>query len=95
MQYKSYTGVTNRTQVKNLDFDNSDSENIFRYPHMAKKEGQFHSENYLLEMLFSHVKMHLESASQELKFAMAEALSKTYTLDCSCKCPYMFPHSYA
>ena len=41
---------------------------------MAKEEGQFHSENYLLEMLLCQVKMHLASASQELKFAMAKAL---------------------
>ena len=74
MQNECYTSVTNRTQVKNLDFDNRVSENIFPHPYMAKEEGQFHSENYLLEMLLCQVKMHLASASQELKFAMAKAL---------------------
>ena len=58
-------------------------------------EEQFHSKNQLLEMLLSHAKMHLKSAPQKLNFLMAKAISKSYTLDCSCKCPCTFPHSYA
>ena len=38
--------------------------------------------------------MHLKSAPQKLNFVMAKAISKTYPLDCSYKCPCMFPHSY-
>ena len=56
---------------------------------------QFFSKNYFLEMPRSHVKMHLKSAPQKLNFAMVKAASKSYTLDCSCKCPYTFPHTYA
>ena len=33
-------------------------------------EEQFHSKNYLLEMLRPHVKMHLKSASEKLNFVM-------------------------
>ena len=58
-------------------------------------EEQFHFKNYLLEMPHSHVKKLLESAPQKLNFVMAKAISKRYTLDCSCKCPCTFPHSYA
>ena len=58
-------------------------------------EEQFHSKNYLLEMSRSHVKMRLKSAPQKLNFVMAKAISKCYSLDCSCKCPCTFPHSYA
>ena len=54
---------------------------------------QFHSRNYLLESSRSHAKMGLKSPPEKLNFAMAKALSKRYTLDCSCKCPYTFPHS--
>ena len=60
-----------------------------------QRDEQFHSNNYLLEMPRSHAKMRLKSAPQKLNFAMAKAISKSYTLDCSCKCPCTFPHSYA
>ena len=58
-------------------------------------EEQFHSKNYLLEFLRFHAKMHLKSAPQKLNFLMVKAISKRCILDCSCKCPFMFPHSYA
>ena len=59
-------------------------------------EEQFHSKNYLSEMLRSHAKMRLKSAKvQKLNFLMGKAISKSYTLDCSCKCPCTFSHSYA
>ena len=35
-----------------------------------QEEEQFHSKNYLLEMLRSHAKMHLKSAPQKLNFVM-------------------------
>ena len=31
----------------------------------------------------------------KLNSVMAKALSKGYTLDCSCKCPCTFPRSYS
>ena len=55
---------------------------------------QFHSNNYLLEMPRSHAEMRLKSAPQKLNFVMAKVILKRYTLDCSCKCPFMLPHSY-
>ena len=60
-----------------------------------QEEEQFYSENYLLEMPHSHAKMRLKSAPQKLNFLMAKAISKSYTLNCSSKCPCLFPHSYA
>ena len=48
---------------------------------------EFRSTNYLLEMLCSHAKMYLKIAPQKLNFVMAKTISKTYTLDYSCKCP--------
>ena len=90
------------TQVKNFDFDNNMSENIFSHPcisYIANKrlqgEEQFHFKNYLLEIPRSHTKMRLKSAPQKLNFVMANAASKSYALDCSCKCPCTFPPSYA
>ena len=56
---------------------------------------QFHSKNYLLEMPCSHAKMRLKSAPQQLNFGMTKAILKSYTLDCSRKCPCTFSHSYA
>ena len=57
-------------------------------------EEQFHTKNYLLEMSRFHAKMRLKSAPQKLNFLMAKAISKSYTLDYSCKCPFTFLHSY-
>ena len=91
---------TSATQVKNFDFDSDTNENIFSLPNISYMvieklhgEEQFHSNNYLLEMP-SYAKMRLIIAPQRLKFVMAKAISKCYTLDCSCKCPCTFPHSY-
>ena len=43
-------------------------------------EEQFYSKNYLLEMPFSHSKIHLKSAPQKLNFVMAEAVSKRFNV---------------
>ena len=58
-------------------------------------EEQFHSKNYLLEMSHFHAKIHLKSAPQKLNILMEKAISKSFTLDYSCKCPCTLPHSYA
>ena len=57
-------------------------------------EEQFHLKNYLLEMHRSHAKMRLKGAPQKLNFAIAKVISKSYKLDCNCKSPCTFPHSY-
>ena len=102
MRHKCYTNDTNATRVKNVDFDNDTSKNIFSHPYiyfMASErlqgEKQVHSKNYLLEMPRFHAKMRLKSAPQKLNFLMEKATSKSCTLDCSYKCPCTFPHSYA
>ena len=51
-------------------------------------EEQFQAKNYLLEIPRSLAIMRMESAPQKLNFVMAKSISKTYTLDCSCKCPF-------
>ena len=88
--------------MKNFDFDNNASKNIFSHPYiyyMASErlqgEEQFHFKNYLLEMSRFHAKMGLKSAPQKLKFLMEKALSKICILDCSCKYLCMLPHSFA
>ena len=98
-QHKCDTSVT---RVRNFNFDNDTSENIFSQPYISymvneriQRDEQFHSNNYLLEMSRSHAKMRLKSAPQKLNFAMAKAISKSYTLHCSCKCPCRFPDSSA
>ena len=55
---------------------------------------KFHSENYFLEIPSSYAKMRLKSAPQKVNFVMAKAISKSYKVDCGCKCPFTFPHSY-
>ena len=84
--------------VKNFGFDNDTSENIFSYHYISCMTNQilqggeqFHSKNYILEMARSYTKMLLKSDPQKLNFAMGKAISKGYTLDCSC----IYPHSYA
>ena len=93
--HKRHECDTCATRVKNFDFDNETIENIFSHPcisYMANEqlqgEEQFHCMSYLLGMPRSHGKMRLKSASQKLNFVMAKVISsKSYTVDCSCKCP--------
>ena len=77
--------------MKNFDFDNVTSKNIFSHPYiyyMASErlqgEEQFDSKNYLLKMPRFHAKIRLKSAPQKLNFLMAKDISKGYKLDCSC-----------
>ena len=56
-------------------------------------EERIHTKNYLLEMCHFHAKMRLKSEVQKLNLLMAKAISKSCTLDCSCKWPCTFPHS--
>ena len=97
-QHECYMNETSATGAKNFDFDNDTGKNIFSHTYiyyMASKrlqgEEQFHTKNYLLEMS----RFHAKSAPQKLNFLMAKAISKSCTLDCSCKCHCTFPHSYA
>ena len=53
-------------------------------------EEQFHSKIYLLDM---HCSNAFEKSTTK-NFVIAKAISKSYTLDCSCKYPYTLPHSY-
>ena len=101
-RHECYTNDASATRVKNFDFDNDTDRNIFSHPYiyyMASErlqgEEQFHIKSYLLEMSRFHAKMHLKKAPQKLNFLMARAISKRCTLDCRCKCPCTFSHSYA
>ena len=55
--------------------------------------------NFILKLPFGNAsfpcQMRLKGAPQKLNFVMAKAISKRYTLDCSCKCSCTFPHSCA
>ena len=100
MRHECYTNNTSATRVKNFDFDNETSKSTFLHPYISymandrlQGEEQFHSKNCLLEMHRSHAKIRLKSVPQNLNFVIAKAISKCYTLDCSCKCPCIFLHS--
>ena len=67
--------------MKNFDFDNNTSKNIFSQPYiyyMASErlqgEEQLHTKNYLLEMSRFHAKMRLKSAPQKINSLMAKAI---------------------
>ena len=84
---------TKKVRLKNFDFHNNTSENMFLHPYVSymvnerlQKKEQFHSKNYLSEMYF-------KSAPQRQNFAVANAISKSYPVDCSCKYPCSFAHS--
>ena len=102
VRHECYTNDSSATRVENFDFANNTSKHIFSHSciyYMASErlqgEEQFHSKNYLLEMPRFHAKMRFNSAPQKLIFLMAKSISKSYTLDCSCKYPCTFLHSYA
>ena len=59
-----------------------------------KERNNFILRTTFMEMPRSHAKVRLKSAPRKLNFVMAKAMSKSYTLECSCKCPCTFPHSY-
>ena len=87
MRHECYTNVTSATRVKNFDFRNDASENIFSHLshpfiyYMASErlygEEQLYSKNYFLEMTWSHAKMHLKSAAQKRNFVMGKVKSKS------------------
>ena len=86
MQHECYTNGTSAKRVKNFDFDNDTSKNIFSDPYIyymvserLQGEKQFHSKNYLLKMPRFHAKMRLKSAPQKLNFLMAKAILKSST----------------
>ena len=100
--HESYTNDTNKTRVKKFGFDSDTSKNIFLHPCISyvaserqQGEEQLHSKNCLLEMPCFYAKMRLKSAPQKRDFLMTKTISKSCTLDSSCKCPCTFPHSYA
>ena len=102
-RHERYTNDSTAIRVRNFHFDNDTNENISQktqpyISYMANEilqgEEQFHSKNYLSEIPRSHAKMHLKSAPQKLNFAMPKVISKSYTLDCSCKCRCTFSHNY-
>ena len=84
---------TSAIQVNSFDF----SHPYFSYitNKCLQGEKELYCKNYLLEMPPSHVKMRLKRPLQKLDFVMAKTISKSYTLDCSCKCSCTFSHSQA
>ena len=97
--HECYTKDTTATWVKNFDFDNDKSKNLFSPPYISymatiKRRWTTSIKNNLLETPRSHVKMRLKSAPQKLVSVMAKAISISYILDCSCKCLCTFRHSY-
>ena len=94
VQHEKHESNTSATRMQKFDSDSDTSENIFSHPYISyttnerlKREEQFHSKIYLLEIPRSHAKMGLKSAPQKLNFVMTKAISKRYTLDCSRKYP--------
>ena len=87
--------------MKKFNFDNKTSENIFSHPYISylanerkQEKEQFHSKNYLLKMSYFNANMRLKKLLQKHNFVMAKAISESYPIDCSCKWPCMFPHSF-
>ena len=54
--------------------------------------------NFILSTTFGNVSFPcqnvFEKCTTKTDFVMVKAISKSYTLNCSCKCPCTFPHSY-
>ena len=98
-RHKRHECITNdasATRVRHERHEcNTSTTRVLHERHDCNTSEQFHSKNYLLKMPHSHAKMRLKSAPQKLNFVMAKAISNSYTLDSSCKCPWTFPYSYA
>ena len=51
--------------------------------------------NFILRTTFSKCLVTMPRCTpQKLNFVMAKTITKSYTLDCSCKCPCTSPHRY-
>ena len=103
VQHKCDTSDTNATRLQHECCTND--------THVTRVKIYFHAQiftimqvkdykernNFILRTTLScsYAKMRLKNASQKLNFAMAKAISKSYPLDCSCKCPCTFRHSSA
>ena len=59
------------------------------------KTGTIFIKNHVLEVPLFHAKMRLKSALQKEVFLLTKSIQKSYTLNCSHKCPCTFPHSHA
>ena len=95
VRHEYYRNDTSATRVKIVDFDNDMGKNIFSHTYIYYKaserlqgEEQFHAKNYLYEMSCFHAKMRLNV--QHKNFLMTKVISKSCTLDCSCKRPCTF-----
>ena len=96
-RHECNTNATRTTRVRHewkiLSLITTRIKKIFLHPYnyyvaseRLQGKQQFHSKNYLLEIARFDAKMRLKIAPQKLTFLMAKAISKTCTLDCSCKC---------
>ena len=72
MRQDCYTNGTSETRVKNFDFDNNTSKNMFSHPYIYYMAGErfqegekFDSKNHLLEM-------RLKSVPQKLNLLMVK-----------------------
>ena len=99
VRHESDTNDTSATWVKNFDFQNETRENMFSHPTLAIWQMKDYKErnNIILKTTFWQCLIptpkNVQSAPQILNFVIAKAISKRYTLNCSCKWPCTFPHS--
>ena len=95
------TNDASGTQAKKFNFDNDTSENIFQTPILPKWQIKDYNKrnNFILRTPFWKClvpipKMRSKSALQKLNFLIPKAMSKSYTIDCSCECSRTFRHRY-
>ena len=87
---------TRATQVKNFDFDNGTSENIFLQPYvnsiaverLREEEPSFGNASFPCQNT-------IENCTAKMNLITAKAISKSYTLDCSCRCFRTFPYTFS
>ena len=88
VRHKCYTSDTSATRVKNFDFDSDTSKNIFLHPYIYYMA----SETLQGEKQFQNA---FKKCTTKTKLFNEKAISKSFTLECSCKYHCTFPHNYA
>ena len=91
-----YMNHTRATQVKNFDFDNGTSENIILHPYvnyiaverLREEEPSFGNASFPCQNT-------IENCTAKMNLITAKAISKSYTLDCSCRCFRTFPYTFS
>ena len=79
VQYECYTNDTRTTRVKNFDFDNDTSKNIFSHPYIWQVEDYNERNNFILQTAFEMPNAFEKCTTKSELFNGKSYIKKLYT----------------